>query len=97
MCSQRSPVKSEGVAANAGGYVYVLGSVRGGDLFQTSVPSNWQAVSSNTSVKFVPQNAYGYLNRLKANTRDQAADGTPRPAAAWVGLGGRARQRCPHR
>jgi hypothetical protein len=37
-------------------------SVRGGDLFQTSVPSNWQAVSSNNAVKFVPQNAYGELN-----------------------------------
>jgi Zn-dependent protease with chaperone function len=37
-------------------------SVRGGDLFQTSVPSNWQAVSSNSSVKFVPENAYGDLN-----------------------------------
>jgi hypothetical protein len=24
-----------------------------------SVPSNWQAVSSETAVKFVPQNAYG--------------------------------------
>ena len=33
--------------------------VRGGELFQTSVPSNWQAVTSNSAVKFVPQNAYG--------------------------------------
>jgi len=33
--------------------------VRGGQLFQTSVPSNWQAVTSNSTVKFVPQNAYG--------------------------------------
>ncbi len=37
-------------------------NVRGGDLFQTSVPSNWEAVSSNSAVKFVPQNAYGELN-----------------------------------
>ena len=37
-------------------------SVRGGQLFQTSVPSNWQAVTSNSAVKFVPQNAYGQLN-----------------------------------
>ncbi len=36
--------------------------VRGGELFQTSVPSNWQAVTSNSAVKFVPQNAYGQLN-----------------------------------
>jgi beta-barrel assembly-enhancing protease len=36
--------------------------VRGGQLFQTSVPSNWQAVTSTNTVKFVPQNAYGQLN-----------------------------------
>ncbi len=36
--------------------------VRGGQLFQTSVPSNWQAVTSNSAVKFVPENAYGQLN-----------------------------------
>ncbi len=36
--------------------------VRGGELFQTSVPSNWQEVTSNSAVKFVPQNAYGQLN-----------------------------------
>ena len=36
--------------------------VRGGQLFQTSVPSNWQAVTTNSAVKFVPQNAYGQLN-----------------------------------
>lgn len=35
--------------------------VRGGQLFQTQVPSNWQAVTSNSAVKFVPQNAYGDL------------------------------------
>jgi Zn-dependent protease with chaperone function len=33
--------------------------VSGGQLFQTVVPSNWQAVTSNSAVKFVPQNAYG--------------------------------------
>ena len=37
-------------------------SVRGGDLFQASVPSNWQAVSSSTSIKFVPQNGLGDYN-----------------------------------
>lgn len=34
-------------------------TAQGGRLFQVSVPSNWQAISSNNSVKFVPQNAYG--------------------------------------
>jgi len=34
-------------------------TVQGGQLFQAQVPSNWQAVSSNNSVKYVPQNAYG--------------------------------------
>ena len=34
-------------------------TVQGGQLFTVSVPSNWQAVSSNNSVKYVPQNAYG--------------------------------------
>ena len=36
--------------------------VNGGELFQTVVPSNWQAVTSNSSIKFVPQNAYGPVN-----------------------------------
>jgi Zn-dependent protease with chaperone function len=34
-------------------------TVRGGQLFTVSVPSNWQAVSSNSSIKYVPMNAYG--------------------------------------
>jgi Zn-dependent protease with chaperone function len=33
--------------------------VQGGRLFDASVPTNWQAVSSNNAVKFVPPNAYG--------------------------------------
>ena len=37
-------------------------TVRGGRVFQASVPSNWQTVSSSTSIKFVPQNGYGSLN-----------------------------------
>jgi len=37
-------------------------TVQGGQLFTVSVPSNWQAVSSNNSVKYVPQNAYGEYN-----------------------------------
>jgi Zn-dependent protease with chaperone function len=36
--------------------------VNGGELFQTVVPANWQAVTSNSSIKFVPQNAYGPVN-----------------------------------
>jgi len=32
---------------------------RGGRLFQVNVPSNWQTVSANNAVKFVPANAYG--------------------------------------
>ncbi len=32
---------------------------QGGRLFQVTVPTNWQAVSSNSSVKFVPPNGYG--------------------------------------
>lgn len=34
-------------------------TVQGGRLFQVDVPSNWQAISSNNSVKYVPQNGYG--------------------------------------
>jgi len=36
--------------------------INGGKIFQASVPSNWTAVSSNSSVKVVPQNGYGQLN-----------------------------------
>lgn len=34
-------------------------TVQGGQLFQVQVPANWQAVASNNSVKYVPQNGYG--------------------------------------
>jgi predicted Zn-dependent protease len=34
-------------------------TVQGGQLFTVSVPSNWQAVSSNSAIKYVPMNAYG--------------------------------------
>ena len=33
--------------------------MQGGQLFTVSVPTNWQPVSSNNSMKYVPQNAYG--------------------------------------
>lgn len=36
-------------------------TVEGGKLFQVSVPSNWQAISSNSAIKYVPQNAYGQV------------------------------------
>ena len=34
-------------------------TAQGGELFQLQVPTNWQAVSSSNSIKFVPQNGYG--------------------------------------
>jgi Zn-dependent protease with chaperone function len=34
-------------------------TVQGGQLFTVSVPSNWQALSTNNSIKYVPMNAYG--------------------------------------
>jgi Zn-dependent protease with chaperone function len=37
-------------------------TVQGGQLFTVSVPSNWQAVTSNNSIKYVPMNAYGDHN-----------------------------------
>ncbi|MFM8532391.1 MAG: M48 family metalloprotease [Acidimicrobiia bacterium] len=37
-------------------------TVQGGQLFTVSVPSNWQAVTSNNSIKYVPMNAYGDYN-----------------------------------
>jgi hypothetical protein len=37
-------------------------TVQGGQLFTVSVPSNWQAVTANNSIKYVPQNAYGDYN-----------------------------------
>ncbi len=41
---------------------------RGGQLFQVSVPSNWVAVASNSSVKYVPQNAYGDVRGTRVLT-----------------------------
>jgi Zn-dependent protease with chaperone function len=45
------------VQAPAGQYRNVSAGV-----FQASVPSDWTALKSNQSVKFVPQNGYGQLN-----------------------------------
>jgi len=37
-------------------------SVTGGKIFQASVPDNWTSLSSQTTIKVVPQNGYGPLN-----------------------------------
>jgi Zn-dependent protease with chaperone function len=37
-------------------------SVRAGNVLQASVPSNWQSLSADGSVKFVPPNGYGAYN-----------------------------------
>jgi hypothetical protein len=50
---------------------------RGGQLFQVSVPSNWVAVSSNSSVKFVPQNAYGDVRGTRVLTHGVELGVTP--------------------
>jgi Zn-dependent protease with chaperone function len=36
--------------------------VKGGKVFQADVPTNWYALSSQNSIKFVPKNGYGQLN-----------------------------------
>jgi hypothetical protein len=41
---------------------------------------------------FLDELGFDYVIRLKGNTKVSAADGTTRPAAAWVGQGGRARK-----
>ena len=43
-------------------------TVKGGELFQVSVPNNWQPISSNNSMKFVPQNGYGQANGQETMT-----------------------------
>jgi beta-barrel assembly-enhancing protease len=35
--------------------------VRGGRLFDVTIPTNWTPVASNSAVKYVPQNGYGEL------------------------------------
>jgi predicted Zn-dependent protease len=46
-------------------------TVKGGELFQVSVPTNWTPISSNNSMKFVPQNGYG-----EASGQEQMTHGT---------------------
>src|ERR671912_146528 len=42
--------------------------------------------------EFLGELGFGYVIRLKGNTRVGAVDGTTRPAQEWVGQGGRARK-----
>ena len=42
--------------------------------------------------EFLTELGFGYVIRLKGNTRLSAADGTTRPAVEWIGQGGRARK-----
>ena len=37
-------------------------NIAGGKVFQVSVPSNWNALSSSNSIKVAPENGYGELN-----------------------------------
>ena len=41
---------------------------------------------------FLDELSFDYVIRLKGNTQVSAADGTTRPAAEWIGQGGRARK-----
>ena len=43
-------------------------TVKGGEVFQVSVPTNWTPISSNNSMKFVPQNGYGEANGQETMT-----------------------------
>jgi Zn-dependent protease with chaperone function len=57
-------------------------TISGGKVFQASVPNNWTALNSKSSIKVVPENGYGPLNGqtvwshgvefgvTKANSRD---------------------------
>jgi Zn-dependent protease with chaperone function len=36
--------------------------IRGGGVFEASVPSNWTPLASKSSIKVVPQNGYGQVN-----------------------------------
>jgi Zn-dependent protease with chaperone function len=37
-------------------------TINGGKVFQVAVPGNWSPLSSNNSIKVVPENGYGELN-----------------------------------
>ena len=59
-----------------------------------SGPPSWPTAASPTPScsSFLGELGFDYVIRLKGNTRVSAADGTTRPAAEWVGQGGRARK-----
>ncbi len=42
--------------------------IAGGKLFEADVPSNWKGLSSNSSIKVVPENGYGTVNGQTAFT-----------------------------
>src|SRR5262249_46854230 len=56
--------------------------IKGGNVFQASVPADWTTIPSKSSIRAVPQNGYGQINGqtvfscgvefgiAKANTRD---------------------------
>jgi len=56
-------------------------TVRGGQVFQADVPSNWTALSSNNDVKFVPQNAYGPVQGGQTVMTHGVEFGLARPAS----------------
>ena len=37
-------------------------NMKGGNVFQAAIPTNWTSLPSNSSIKVVPQNGYGQLN-----------------------------------
>lgn len=43
-------------------------TVKGGQLFQASIPTNWTPLASESSVKYVPQNGYGDANGQETMT-----------------------------
>jgi Zn-dependent protease with chaperone function len=66
--ARRAPSAPDtGASAPIGGNVAPPSSqyrtVRGGDVFQASVPANWRELSSETAVKFVPEGGYGRVGR----------------------------------
>lgn len=43
-------------------------TMKGGQLFQVSIPTNWTQLASESSVKYVPQNGYGDANGQETMT-----------------------------
>ena len=65
--------------------------ISGGKVFQASVPTNWTALSSKSSIRVVPENGYGQVNGqtvfshgvefgvVKAQSRNLAPATSPKP------------------